>query len=388
MNKTLATLFTLTAVAVLPLYVCADEGKTPIYDPDTTITESGSYIVTRDITATDSPAISIVAPVADVSVTIDLNGYTVTGAAGQPVVDASGFFDIFLTNGTLSGGSNGFRAKNGGVKARVRIENLVIANTSGHGIHVETDGGGFMNVKASRVSSAGGNGIFSGPATPGPAASTTVDIVDNTIEDAGADGIALSTIGPVYVGDNTLRDIANTGVRITGAQGAVIENNQIFNIGTGEGDGEAAIRIVGLGPEWGNQIRGNTLSGGGGGGSAGDDDSVGIYVGPNVQGNILSENTIGGGIPGNQFTNGIMVASSGNTIRLNNVGGSAGDGISVTGSNNIVRENQCQSNEGTGVNATGGGNYIIDNMLVGNTTPASGVVDPSGNTDDGGNYVN
>jgi parallel beta-helix repeat protein len=399
MNKTLTTLFTLTAMAVLPLCVCADEGKTPIYEP-TIITQPGSYVVTQDIIAASGPGDAIIDIQAN-DVKVDLNGYSIenTGAA-EPVVDASGFFDIFLTNGTLRGGSSGFQASNAAVKARVQLENLAIKGASGHGIDVSTTASGSsMNIKASKVSNAGGNGIN---ASTGPSA--TVDIVDNTVEDVtGGDGIAVTSTGSIYVGDNTLRDIAYTGVRVTGSQGAVIEDNRILNIGTG-GGAEAAISIMGAGlPEWGNQIRGNTLSGGGA-------DSVGIKVGPDVNGNILSENTA------TMFTNGIMVDSSSNIIRGNNIGSSGqdgivitpagvgntikdnnvgnsggsgvGDGIKVDGGFNIVRENQCQSFNnplGVGVSSADPTNVVHSNMLSGNPGGGStgAIVDPG---DAGGNF--
>ncbi len=405
MNKTLATLFTLAAVAALPLYVCADEGKTPIYEP-TVITDSGSYVVTRDIVAAGT-IIDINRPAEpDIAVTIDLNGYTLENTdAATPVVDASGFFDIFLTNGTLKGGSNGFHTDNGPIKARVRIENMAIKGANGNGIHVVTTGpsGSSMNVKASKVSNAGGNGIFA--STAGGA----IDIADSTVEDAGVDGIALVTTGSIRVEDNTLRDITATGLSITGAQGAVIANNQIFNIAPNQ----IAISIVkaaaAVDPEWGNQIRGNTLSG-----SPAISTSVGIYIGPEVKGNILSENVV------TQFGNGIQVVSgnniirdnniggshgagivivdsgdgdsNGNTIQQNNVGGSGGAGIEVGGEHNIVRENQCQGNMGPGVSSPlSTENFFISNMLRGNTGNSAfggGDVAVAGTIDDGGNIVN
>jgi parallel beta-helix repeat protein len=400
MNKTLTTLFTLTAMAVLPLCVYAEDGQTPIYAPDTIITEPGSYVVTRDITAATGPVIDIEAN----DVTIDLNGYTIENLdAATAVVDASGFFDVFLTNGTLKGGSTGFLASNAAVKARVTLENLAIKGASSHGIDISTTASGSsMNVKASKVSNAGGNGIN---ASTGPSA--TVDIVDNTVEDVtGGDGIAVTSTGSIYVGDNTLRDIAATGVSITGAQGAVIEDNQILNVGpdqVGISITKAAAAVV----EWGNQIRGNTLSG-----SPVFSTSVGIYIGEGVKGNILSENVatlFGKGIQvesGNNIiqTNniggsheiGILIVDAGggevngNTIQQNNVGGSGFVGIEVGGTNNIVKENQCQGSP-AGVNATIGPtnvNYIIDNMLGGNAGAVAGGTDPAGNVDGSGNLVN
>lgn len=86
-----------------------DEGRTAISVP-TTITQSGSYILTADVApAGGSPAITIAAP----RVSLDLNGHSVTGSGlSSPYsiyIDA-GAEDVWIENGTIFGNTVGVYA--------------------------------------------------------------------------------------------------------------------------------------------------------------------------------------------------------------------------------------------------------------------------------------
>src|SRR4030095_7331838 len=93
--------------------VRSNEGRVPIFEP-TTIVDPGHYVVTRDFVAPGT-AITIAAN----DVTLDLNGYTLTGpvsCAGDPhviVVDtATATRGIVIRNGRLINGCAGIFGTN------------------------------------------------------------------------------------------------------------------------------------------------------------------------------------------------------------------------------------------------------------------------------------
>jgi hypothetical protein len=95
-RTTLVTLCTVISAIALNLSVAAD-GAIPIWEP-TTITESGSYIVTRDIGCPAPSGPTAITIEAD-AVNIDLNGFTL--CSGEPVIFAQEVYRIRIHNGTI-----------------------------------------------------------------------------------------------------------------------------------------------------------------------------------------------------------------------------------------------------------------------------------------------
>src|SRR5262245_43476631 len=90
----------LAAAALGTAGLYGDEGRIPISQP-TTITQSGHYLLTRDIAAASGPGITIQAS----NVTLDLNGYKVSSSSTlfNLVQVADGSRDITVRNGRLQG---------------------------------------------------------------------------------------------------------------------------------------------------------------------------------------------------------------------------------------------------------------------------------------------
>ncbi len=86
----------LALVAIIPSFTLAQPA--PISACGTTISASGSYVVTRNLTATSnsSPCINVKAPF----VTIDLGGFVLTGIGGSPGISSNSNF-LTVTNGVI-----------------------------------------------------------------------------------------------------------------------------------------------------------------------------------------------------------------------------------------------------------------------------------------------
>lgn len=103
--KTLALL----ALLAMPVAARAAESRIPISGP-LSIATSGSYVVTRDITAGGAAVLTISAG----TVTVDLNGHSLLVSGGNtPVVLVNGATNLTLMNGRLYGGSDGLLANQG-----------------------------------------------------------------------------------------------------------------------------------------------------------------------------------------------------------------------------------------------------------------------------------
>lgn len=114
----------------------AAEGRTPI-SACTTLTQSGSYLLTQNIIAdgTVCPCIQINAD----NVTLDLGGHSiqVTSTTGCNGIQSSGKTGITVRNGLISGAYHGiFLRAPGGY---LRIEKMTIINVSFYGILLEGD---------------------------------------------------------------------------------------------------------------------------------------------------------------------------------------------------------------------------------------------------------
>ena len=91
-------LLTLALTATLTTPVRAEEGRIPIWEP-TTITQSGRYIVTRDIGDVPSAAPPRAITISANFVDIDLNGFTLR--TGEAVILAQDVRNITIHNGKI-----------------------------------------------------------------------------------------------------------------------------------------------------------------------------------------------------------------------------------------------------------------------------------------------
>jgi hypothetical protein len=298
------------AAAVLRLIIAihvarADEGRIPIFEP-TTITASGSYVVTNDFSAGSGTAIVV----SGADVTLDLGGHTVTGNIhiGGLLVGES---RTWVRNGRIVGGF-----ANGSTNVALRVPTewtaLRLSNISGVG---------------------GGVGFF---------ASTSLVIEDSRID---GDVSIVGNVGNVVV---DIRDSRFTaGVSLAGASKSVIRGNSFLTLSVRDGDGFLADR---------NIIESNVVSGtftlGRNFGSS--DTAPRNLVKDNILGafSVLSHDNQ---IVGNTVRGGnITVNGSGNVIEGNSVNG-PGFALVLAGDDNLYRNNVLRNGSGP-VQNTGTGN--------------------------------
>lgn len=135
------------------------EGRIPIWQPVELNNVSGKFIVTRNISAAISPADMPIIKVSGGSVDIDLNGMTLTGTAGLPIILVDEAESFVLRNGTLQGPS----AEAVSVKsAMVVIEDLTIVAPGSHGISVFGPMKPYMTfaIRRNHIRSVQGNAVW------------------------------------------------------------------------------------------------------------------------------------------------------------------------------------------------------------------------------------
>lgn len=189
----------------------AAEGRRPIYEVPVTITESGSYYLTRDIEHVGG-GVSIEIQANDV--TIDFAGHTLTkqNSGNYTVASDGDFTNLTIKNGRIRQGNICIRLRNSvGDAFSVRIEDMVLEGCLNEGIYVQGQ------------SLVGSSQAF---------------IVDNQIHDTGNDGISLRYIWGGLVEGNVIQDIGDGagdhGLYLHSCRGMSIRNN---NVSHAFGDG-------------------------------------------------------------------------------------------------------------------------------------------------------
>lgn len=199
-------------LAALP--AAASEGRVPIYQLPITISEPGSYFLSRDITHFGAGQ-SITIEASDV--TIDFNGHTLTkDNAGNFAIASDGdYTNIVIRNGRLIGGNIGIRLRNlVGDDFAVRIEEMIVAESLNEGIYVY------------------GHSLIG---------SSSAVIRDNVVHDTGNDGISLRFIWGGQVSGNVVQGAgtgtSDHGIYMHSCRGVSVRHNTISHSG---GDGVRA----------------------------------------------------------------------------------------------------------------------------------------------------
>lgn len=322
----------------------ADEGRIPIYQ-QTTITQPGYYMLTRDVTASTGHAITVQAN----NVILDLNGRTIqaTGPGGNYAV----YILDGYTNTTI---------KNG----RVVAVGSVIYSDPATPITALVDG--------VQVESAGNNAIVFRN-------TTQVDVRNCIVTATGGTAILVMNLS----GATTLARIVNNKVTSSGSGGAGIQVENPFG-------GEIRSNVIRINGTSGNGItlsngssttlgavviEGNDIAGG----------TAGVQLAAGVSGNLVRSNVMRGGT-----TNGILDAagSDDNLILQNQISKYGSHGIWVQGSRSLIEGNVSNSNGTSGVVygiffSTGSSNVYKNNVTRGNFT---GGIGGTANTNGGGNW--
>lgn len=391
------------------------EPRTPITSVPYVISQSGSYYLTKNLTATTS---AITINVDDV--TLDLAGFTLagTGSAAYYGVYIGGYKNIEIRNGTIRNFVyTGIHDVTTGGNHR-RIINMRVMNNGRHGIYLwgSTTAGGDL-VKDCLVS---GNGASYTNTVYGIYLSSHCIVSGNLVYSNGnstlttAYGISVGT-GSVVSG-NTVRTNYGTGIKTT-ASCRIVDNTITDNRNHGLNSGDnctihnnTSVSNTVVGIYTGNHctIRENTvISNGGNGISVGNDCIIsqntsnlnggGIYAGDHV---TITDNTISGNAASGIICTGGTITQ--NTVSLNNTAAAANWGGIVVSVHSQVKENTLEGNTKNNIYVTGYRNSIENNVISGsdyginfgstgnvylnNRAASNGTnYNAAGNTDGGGN---
>ena len=310
-----------------------------------TISASGSYILTGNLSG--ATGITITAD----NVTLDLEGFSLTGTGSSSVVAVSGSHsNITLRNGSVIGIATG---------VGVAAVDFASAKDS-HITNLTASAGDSASLSPNMVVNLGANTTLSNCELIGGPGGIT-------------DGVKMSGTGSVVSGCNSRQTYQGID-DVAGKQ--LITGNTLTGLIGGPG-----ITVKG-----GSSVSGNTLSGFASGGISADATSGGVSITHNTvtstntgygisvssgSGSTISDNTVGG-----TLTGGIGVGI-GNSVTHNTVTGTSGYGIGVN-DRNIVSNNDVSGNLGDGIKITGSDNLVDSNNASGNG-PASGTAGSDGN---------
>ena len=349
MRRLLQLLFVLLAGAGLGIR--ADEGRIPIFQP-TTITSSGSYVLTRDITVASGNVFTIQAS----DVTLDLNGRTVqvTSPGGYLIAIDTGASTLRVKNGALIGGQFGIANIGGTVPILLDVEKVDFLS---HGLGaIQLTNAGDVRISKCSFRNLGGTATAILLQPPGPPPGlTSARIAENVFSNMRG-AISTHELQSVAVLNNNISDTF-FGIDLHGTTASFL-------------------------------VRGNVLE---------QKASGGFLMGINVQnaapplpGALILDNVVSG------FAVGMRIIASGGVRVARNVvhrgvagGAFAGDGILLLFNQQaLLEDNQIQGNAGCGIrfDSSSSNNAYRSNMLRGNSGGAvcnSGV----GNTDAGGNIL-
>ncbi|MEQ9207166.1 MAG: right-handed parallel beta-helix repeat-containing protein [Phycisphaerales bacterium] len=192
------------------------------------ITQSGSYYLAQNFSIlgflSNIDAIEIAAS----NVTIDLNGFTLTGLSGALngiVTDGTGYRNIVIKNGTIQSFDTGIDL-DGADEENITVEAITVINSDLTGIAIRNG-----RVSGCTVKDNGGSGIV---------VSNNSFVETCTVENNGSDGINAG-IGSI-IRDNIVRNNFNDGIRVSSR--CIIRDNLVTQNGTQTGI-KAGIQIYG-----------------------------------------------------------------------------------------------------------------------------------------------
>lgn len=314
----------LLVALVCAIPALAGEGRFPVYQTGTVITQSGAYRLTRNIPNNpDGPAITIAAR----RVTLDLNGFVVqqnTNSADPAILISEPKADVLIRNGKVLAAGSAVRyygSLPGDPDNSLRIED----------VHFETPGS-FTCIDTKGLS--------------------TVNVMRVTLRGC-ATGIKVdcsscgsrATEGRI-TGSSFLQ--SDYAISLNKVRGFEVAGNQVLN----QSGGHTAITIEN---STSTLVSGNALQYGG------------IQL-VNVQGSEIRGNTIEGRLAGGSFGISDDSASRSNRIVENTIEDVDLDGILIQGGNDVVAENVTNNCGGFGIKFDAGSfdSYYWGNLAVGN----------------------
>ncbi len=312
-------------VALLFPAVSADDGRIPIYFAGpATLSTPGYYRLTTDLTLAPGEEILIDSD----HVVLDLGTHEIVKSVGngQVAIRVGGAVgNVLIRRGRITGSGTAVKyTTNEIVRARIRLEGLVITGTTNNGVDLE--------------------GV------------ERVELVDCRIVDAGAYAVRASgstaAFGGRFIGNTIIRPGLG-GLVLAGLRNAELRDNLVSEH---TGPGSAGIRLLEIAgiSGGGNRLIGNTIR-------AGGTDAAGVIIERNQVGNLILDNVVSG-----NGGAGIRLLSSGNHAEGNVVAGGLDHGIVLEDSHNTVLRNEIEGNRINGLLVSGMENLIDDNLLAGN----------------------
>ena len=290
-------------------------------------------------------------------ITLDLNGYTLSGdSTGYGVDNTGGYDGVTIKGGTIDGFGQGIKAN--GVSNFTLKDLSFSGDTSGGHAHV-------IDIRNSANVTIRDVGIVVGTGSPSWGEAIRLQSIDcveviNVDVDGGWTGVNFAYDDKLplpqpptkgIVKDSTFSNNAFVGVFITNTTSAMVLNNTITNTGWLAGI------YAGYGPVvTGVVIKDNEVSGGTGYGIAlsGRDNCV-------VSGNRVLDGFGWGGIA--------LYGGASNSVHHNTVTNSDGDGICVEEASDSIHHNTVTDSTGYGIHLTDTShdNTVHHNTLSGNT---------------------
>jgi len=239
-----------------------DEKRTPISSLPFTITSSGSYYLIQNL-ASSGNGILVNAD----NVTIDLNGFTLSGQMGSAGISMNGRSNVEIKNGTVAYFSDGIQENATDGKGRGhKIINVRSLNNTRHGMFLVSSNNRIMDCY---VSNNGGYGISADGAIinvistrnsfSGIRSSTGSTIVNCIVTDNTENGITTSSnsvvTGNTAAGNGTFGiyteesslvtgNIANNnGYGIVAGNASTIRDNTVYDNGYGIGSGDYCVLV-------------------------------------------------------------------------------------------------------------------------------------------------
>lgn len=322
-------------LATLALPAFSDSARTPVYEGGTTLTQSGHYYLTRDITVSSGSVIYI----DGTDITLDLNGFTLAypGVANSVIYIWEGSQDITIKNGSLIGTSAGVKYDSSIIPLRIRLENLTVRNAN-YGFLLT--GLEFVEILNCHISNIAFTGIYAFNVNDG----FRGRFIGNRIDEVGDNGMYIRGLYSGRVQKNEVNITGGNGIEITSlsapnpSSSNLIEDN-VINRATLSG-----IRIYSPGCILRRNISSNCLENG---------FYIWISPGCTVAENLARNNTLAG----------FVFNSSNSALVDNNQSNANGSfGLYFVGSttaayrNNMLRDNASAAVNGTATDA--GGNIL------------------------------
>lgn len=358
-------------ILLLSTSLFAAEGRIPI-SASGTIASSGSYILTQDFTGTITVNVS--------HVTIDLDGHTITVPSGATGVSGSGYTDITVKNGKISGGDWAISMHNSTAASEFRVEDM---NITGATFGIEFSGdkttGGIMRATVLR------NVVSAGTSYPLTLFSVRGSTIRGNQMRGGIYGIWMQNSDNNVIDGNVVAESTDYGIYLVNSTYNTIANNS-----AGGYYGSAGLRArkgLYLKSSVGNTVTYNNFS---------NNSEDGILLETGCHGNDLKYNTTTQNATGIHLTSysnyntidwnacsqntayGIFIDGSHsndlkyNTVAANGSGVAIGCGILLSGGSayNTIDWNECSQNKTYGIrfDASAWQNIYSFNRSLGNGT--------------------